>query len=171
MLRHGALSATATLVGLSTFICFSGVAGAQDADAFHEVETKYIFGNFTVGSSTGIEGEKAFEPETEANFGKGGGERYGVSQTTLEYEFTPTQYMQIVLGPTVSYYNIHGVPGLDDRNMGAINGFEAEFRSVLIDRNPSPIAVTLSLEPEFQRRSIRLPVTPFISARLFIGKL
>ena len=125
---------------------------AQDAGAFHEVETKYIFGNFTVGSSTGIEGEKAFEPETEANFGKGGGGHYGVSQTTLEYEFTPTQYMQIILGPTVSYYNIHGVPGLDDRNMAAINGFEAEFRSVLIDRNPSPIAVTASLEPEFHSR-------------------
>jgi len=138
---------TAATIFVSTF-----AARAQDAGAFHEVETKYIFGNFTVGSSTGIEGEKAFEPETEANFGKGGGGRYGVSQTTLEYEFTPTQYMQIVLGPTVSYYNIHGVPGLDDRNMGAINGFEAEFRSVLIDRNPSPIAVTLSLEPEFHSR-------------------
>jgi hypothetical protein len=125
---------------------------AQDVGAFHEVETKYIFGNFTVGSSTGIEGEKAFEPETEANFGKGGGGHYGVSQTTLEYEFTPTQYMQIIFGPTVSYYNIRGVPGLDDRNMAAINGFEAEFRSVLIDRNPSPIAVTASLEPEFHSR-------------------
>jgi len=136
---------TATIF-VSTF-----VAQAQDASAFHEVEKKYIFGNFTVGSSTGIEGEKAFEPETEANFGKGGG-HYAVSQTTLEYEYTPTQYMQIVFGPTVSYYNIHGVPGLDDRNMAAINGFEAEFRSVLIDRNPSPIAVTLSLEPEFHSR-------------------
>ena len=125
---------------------------AAENDELHEVETKYIFGSFTVGSSTGIEGEKAFEPETEAHFGKGGGGRYGVSQTTLEYEFTPTQYMQIILGPTVSYYNIHGVPGLEDRNVGAINGFEAEFRSVLIDRNPSPIAVTLSLEPEFHSR-------------------
>ena len=38
-------------------------------DELHEVETKYIFGNFTVGSSTGIEGEKAFEPETEAHHG------------------------------------------------------------------------------------------------------
>jgi len=124
---------TATIF-VSTF-----VAQAQDAGAFHEVETKYIFGNFTVGSSTGIEGEKAFEPETEANFGKGGG-HYAVSQTTLEYEYTPTQY----IGPTVSYYNIHGVPGLDDRNMAAINGFEAELRSVLIDRrsNRNFIAVT-----------------------------
>src|ERR1700758_5832775 len=83
-----ALTAT---VSVSTF-----AAQAQDAGAFHEVETKYIFGNFTVGSSTGIEGEKAFEPETKADFGKGGGGRYAVSQTTLEYEFTPTQYMQII---------------------------------------------------------------------------
>jgi hypothetical protein len=36
--------------------------------------------------------------------------------------------------------------------MAAINGFEAEFRSVLIDRNPSPIAVTASFEPEFHSR-------------------
>src|SRR5690349_12764018 len=61
-------------------------AQAQDASAFHELETKYIFGNFTVGSSTGIEGEKAFEPETQFNFGKGGG-RYAVGQTALEYEY------------------------------------------------------------------------------------
>src|SRR5262249_37147866 len=86
------LAVTAATIFVSTF------ARAQDASAFHQVETKYIFGNFTVGSSTGVEGEKAFEPETEANFGKGGGGRYGVSQTTIEYEFTPTQYMQIVLG-------------------------------------------------------------------------
>src|ERR1700746_3886871 len=139
-------SAAATLMLVAT-----RAARAQNADAFHEVETKYIFGNFTVGSSTGIEGEKAFEPETKADFGKSGG-HYAVSQTTLEYEYTPTQYMQVILGTTVSYYNIHNVPGLDDRNMAAINGFEAEFRSVLIDRNPSPIAVTLSLEPEFHSR-------------------
>ena len=45
-------------------------AQAQDASEFHELETKYIFGNFTIGSATGIEGEMAFEPETEADFGK-----------------------------------------------------------------------------------------------------
>jgi hypothetical protein len=126
-------------------------AQAQDAGAFHELETKYIFGNFTVGSSTGIEGEKAFEPETKADVGKGGG-HYAAGHTALEYEFTPTQFMQVILGPIVSFYNIHNVPGLDDRNTAAVNGFEAEFRSVLIDRNPSPIAVTLSVEPEFHSR-------------------
>ena len=126
-------------------------AQAQDYGAFHEIETKYIFGNFTVGSSTGIEGEKAFEPETQANFGKRTG-RYATGETTFELEFTPTQYMQVIFGPSVSYYNIHNVPGLNDRSMGAVNGFEAQLRSVLIDRNPSPFAVTLSLEPEFHSR-------------------
>jgi hypothetical protein len=150
--RYAASRRRAFFVALTATIFVSPLAAqAQDADAFHEVETKYIFGTFTVGSSTGIEGEKAFEPETKADFGKGGG-HYAASQTSLEYEFTPTQFMQIVVGPTVSYYNINNVPGLDDRNMAAINGFEAELRSVLIDRNPSPIAVTLSLEPEFHSR-------------------
>src|SRR5437588_12485564 len=100
-------------------------AQAQDYGAFHEIETKYIFGNFTVGSSTGIEGEKAFEPETRANFGKRAG-RYATGETAFELEFTPTQYMQVILGPSVSYYDIHNVPGLNDRSMGAVNGFEVQ---------------------------------------------
>jgi hypothetical protein len=124
---------------------------AQDSGAFHEIETKYIFGNFTVGASTGLEGEKAFEPETQADFGKRGG-RYAAGQSSLELEFTPTQYMQIVFGPILSYHDIHDVPGFSDRDTGAINGFEAQLRSVIIDRGPSPFAVTLSLEPEFHSR-------------------
>ena len=140
---YAALSATISV--------FPVAARAQSADSFHEVETKYIFGSFTFGASTGIEGEKAFEPETRGDFGKGGG-HYAVGQTVLEYEYTPTQYMQIELGPIVSFYNIRGVPGFDDTNLTTLNGFEAEFRSVLIDRNPSPIAVTLAVEPEFHGR-------------------
>lgn len=143
-----------TFVGAVTFVLPPGVcANAEDAgffpdaSAFHEIETKYIFGNFTVGSAIGIEGEKAIEPDTEVDLGKRAG-RYGVAQTELEFEYTPTQYFQIEVGPTVSYYNIRGVPGLDDRNMGGINGFEADFRSLFIDRGPTPFAVTVSIEPE-----------------------
>ena len=86
-------------------------AQAQDYGAFHEIETKYIFGRFTIGSSTGLETEKAFETETRADFGKRAG-HYTAGQTALEFEYTPTQYMQIELGPSVSYYNIRNVPGL-----------------------------------------------------------
>src|ERR1700720_155305 len=114
-------------------ICLGAVSADAQDSAFHELETKYIFGSFTVGSSIDEEGEKAFEPETQADFGKRGG-RYAATETELEYEFTPTQYLQIELGPTISYYNIQNVPGLDDRNMAAVNGFEVNLRPVIIDR-------------------------------------
>ena len=163
-------------------LSFAAGAQAEDYAAFHELETKYIFGNFTVGSSTGIEGERAFEPDTTADFGKRSG-HYGASQTELEYEYTPSQYVQVEFGPTVSAYNIHGVPGLDDANMAAINGFSGELRSVLIDRGPSPFAVTMSLEPEFRSRDETSGVkvvnyeleakleadTELIKNRLFLG--
>jgi len=142
-----------TLLASGTAMVLVSLASAARADdtTFYELETKYIFGNFTVGSSTGVEGERAFEPETQANFGKRSG-HYGVGQTALEYEYTPSQYIQIEFGPTVSFYNIRGVSGLDDMNFGSLNGFEADVRTMLIDRNPSPLAVTLSVEPEFHSR-------------------
>ena len=139
------LAATAAILLSSSII-----ARTQENGGFHELETKYIFG-FTIGSSVGDQGDKEFEPDTKANFGKRAGS-YGVGQTALECEYTPTQFMQIELGPTVSYYSINNVPGLDDRDMGTINGFEADIRSVLIDHKRSPLAVTLSLEPEFHSR-------------------
>jgi hypothetical protein len=135
-------------IGATAVIC-CGAAGANAQEsAFHEVETKYIFGSFTVGSSIDAEGEKAFEPETQADFGKRAG-RYAATETELEYEFTPTQYLQIELGPTVSYYNIQNVPGLDNRNFATINGFEAALRPIIVDRGASSLAVTGSIEPEF----------------------
>jgi hypothetical protein len=123
-------------------------AAAQSDTAFHEVEAKYILGLFTLGSATRIEGEKAIELNTTAGFGKRAG-RYAATETEIEVEYTPNQYVQIELGPTVSYYNIRNVPGLDDRNGGNVNGFEGDFRFLLLDRGPSPFAVTLSVEPEW----------------------
>jgi len=123
---------------------------AQESGAFYEIETKYIFG-FTIGSSVGLEGEKAFEPDTVAGFGKRTG-TYAATETELEYEFTPNQYMQIELGPTVSYYNISNVIGINDRSMGSLNGFEADFRYLILDRGTSPFAVTLAAEPEWHSR-------------------
>ena len=138
-------------IGAAMAICLSAGGARAEDNSFQELETKYIFGGFTVGSSIDEEGEKAFEPETEADFGKRGG-RYTATETELEYEFTPTQYLQIELGPTVSYYNIQNVPGLDNSNFAAINGFEANFRPIIIDRGPSGVAITGSIEPEFHSR-------------------
>lgn len=65
-------------------------ARAQDGSEFRDLETKYIFGSFTVGSSTDKAGDKAFETETEADFGKHGG-HYAAAETELEFEYSPTR--------------------------------------------------------------------------------
>jgi hypothetical protein len=144
--RHCLASLGATAVILATV----ARTEAQDEGTFHEVETKYIFG-FTVGSSVGLEGEKAFEPVTVGRFGKRTG-TYAATETELEYEFTPNQYMQIELGPTVSYYNIHNVTDINDRTMASLNGFAGELRYLILDRGLSPFAVTLAAEPEWRSR-------------------
>jgi hypothetical protein len=117
-------------------------------DAFYEIETKYIFG-FTEGSGVGLEGEKEFSPESVITFGKRDG-HYMVSQTKLEYEFTPNQYVQFELGPIVSSYNIRNVTDLDDMNGGKFNGFFGEIRYLALERTEQqPLSLTLSVEPEW----------------------
>ena len=136
----------AALIGFSS----AGSVRAQDNTGFYEIETKYIFG-FTEGSGIGLEGEKEFSPEMVAAFGKRDG-HYAATETKLEYEFTPNQYVQFELGPIVSSHNIQNVTGLDDRNRFGFGGLFGEIRYLLLDRgSSSPLAVTLSVEPEWHR--------------------
>jgi outer membrane putative beta-barrel porin/alpha-amylase len=132
-------------------LCLSQSAHAQyDASKWREIETKYIFG-FTEGSGIGLEGEKEFSIDTEARIGKSGGKYWG-SETKLEYEFTPNQYVQFEFGPFLSAHKISCVDGLDDRSRGDLGGFFGEIRTIILDRGPnSPLAVTFSAEPEWRR--------------------
>jgi hypothetical protein len=119
-------------------------------DEFYELETKYIFG-FTVGSGIGLEGEREVSSETIAGFGRRGGS-YKASETKLEFEYTPNQYIQIELGPLVSSHNIRDVNDLDNRNQVAFAGAFGELRYLAIERGPSsPFAVTVSVEPTTRR--------------------
>ena len=152
------------------------------ADEFREIDTKYIFG-FTIGTGIGLEGEKEFSIETIARFGKSAGS-YTASETKLEFEHTPNQYVQIEFGALVSSHNISGVPDLDDRSQMALSGAFAEFRYLAVERGPSsPFAVTLSVEPTVRRidetsgeevrnyeLETRLAVdTELIANRLYLG--
>src|SRR5690349_6718084 len=118
--RGSRLRRAKTGIGLLALIASSSVAFAQSNDTqnappkFYEIETKYIFG-FTDGSGIGIEGEKEFSVESVVNMGKRDG-RYVASQTKLEYEFTPSQFVQFEFGALVSTHNIRNVTDLDDRN-------------------------------------------------------
>jgi hypothetical protein len=133
-------------------LCLEAVveARAQDGNGYGEIETKYIFG-FTEGSSIGLEGEKEFSATTFASFGQRDG-RYGATQTKLEFEHTPTQFIQLEFGALVSSHNIKNVTDLDDRNSVNFMGLFGEFRALLIERGASsPIAAALSIEPVWRR--------------------
>lgn len=134
--------ALATWVGLSC----SSLTRAEDS--YREIETKYIFG-FTEGSGIGLEGEREFSPDTIVNSGKRDG-RYTAAETDLKFEYTPNQFVQFEFGPIATYHNIQNATGLENVNSGTFGGFFGEFRYLLLDRGASsPLALTLSIEPEW----------------------
>ena len=129
---------------------FTSVASAEDASSWRDIETKYIFG-FTTGSGIGLEGEKEFTTDTIGRFGKRDG-HYAATETKYEFEFTPSQFIQIEFGALGSTHNIGGVTSLDDRNQVALSGAFAEFRYLAIERTSNnPLAVTLAVEPTVRR--------------------
>jgi hypothetical protein len=127
-----------------------GAARAEDPSSWRDIETKYIFG-FTTGSGIGLEGEKEFTTDTIARFGKRDG-HYAATETKYEFEFTPSQFIQIEFGALGSTHNIGGVTGLDDRSQAAFGGGFAELRYLAIERTSSnPLALTLAVEPTVRR--------------------
>ena len=141
------------LLGLLISCVLCGCAGgarAQDAGSWKDIETKYIFG-FTTGSGIGLEGEKEFTVESIGRFGKRDG-HYAATETKYEFEFTPSQFIQIEFGALGSTHNIGGVTDLDDRNQVALSGAFAEFRYLAIERTSNnPLSVTLAVEPTVRR--------------------
>jgi hypothetical protein len=138
------------LCAVAGVFCGSSAVRAEDASAWRELETKYIFG-FTTGSGIGLEGEKEFTVEMLGRFGKRDG-HYAATETKYEFEFTPSQFVQIEFGALGSTHNIGGVTGLDDRNQVALGGGFAEFRYLAIERTSNnPLSVTLAVEPTLRR--------------------
>src|ERR1700688_1794859 len=141
-------------IALCTAACLSlwgcGSARAEDASSWKEIETKYIFG-FTTGSGIGLEGEKEFTVESIGRFGKRDG-YYAATETKYEFEFTPSQFIQIEFGALGATHNIGGVAGLDDRSQIALGGAFAEFRYLALERTSNnPLAITLAVEPTVRR--------------------
>jgi hypothetical protein len=142
----GQRQATGLLLLSCVFFGCAGSVRAQDASSWKDIETKYIFG-FTTGSGIGLEGEKEFTVDTTGRFGKRDG-HYAATETKYEFEFTPSQFIQIEFGALGSTHNIGAVTGLDGRNQGAFAGGFAEFRYLAIERTSSnPLSVTLAFEP------------------------
>ena len=138
------------LCAIACLFCGSGTARAEDASSWRDIETKYIFG-FTTGSGIGLEGEKEFTVDSIGRFGKRDG-HYAATETKYEFEFTPTQFIQIEFGALGATHHIGGVTDLDDRRQVALSGAFAEFRYLAIERTSNnPLAITLAFEPTVRR--------------------
>jgi len=141
--HHARCLAALTLLAGTSF-------AARAEEDYREIETKYIFG-FTKGSGIGLEGEKEIVVESDGQFGKRSG-RYAAFEHILEYEFTPSQYVQIEIEALGQSHFIRNVPDLDDRNSTKLSGLAAEFRYLLLGRGPDqPASITISIEPEMSR--------------------
>src|ERR1700745_2939351 len=90
----------AVLYGVPLFLTVPLAAQAGDGAAplawfresdFHELDSKYLFGSFTRGASVEDEGDRAFEPDTRANFGKRRGQ-YAAARTALDIELPPAKF-------------------------------------------------------------------------------
>src|SRR5258708_11565924 len=143
--RHGIV-----LGAVGCLFWASAAARAEDASSWRDIETKYIFG-FTTGSGIGLEGEKEFTVDSIGRFGKRDG-HYAATETKYEFEFTPTQFIQIEFGALGSTHHIGGVTDLDDRRQFAVSGGFAEIRYLAIERiSSNPLAGALAFEATVRR--------------------
>jgi hypothetical protein len=119
----------------------------DNKEAGSEIDTEDLFG-FTTGSDVGDPGELEASIDSTGRFGRRG-ERYGVFSPTLEVEYTPAERLNLSLDATFDRYWIRNVPDLEKRNTGGLSQLSTQWRYQFIKRNPSPIGLTLSLEPQF----------------------
>jgi hypothetical protein len=140
--RHAA----AALLACTSLLGVAGNARADDASTWLEIETKYIFG-FTTGSGIGIEGEREFTVDSIGRFGKRDG-HYAATETKYEYEFTPSQFVQIEFGALGSTHDVGAMSDLDSRNAAGFAGGFAELRYLAVERTSNnPLSITLAFEP------------------------
>ena len=144
----------AALFWLPPWVVFADEASAPGAapavDSFHELETKYIFG-FTTGADIGVPGEQSIEFETTAAFQKRGG-RYSAVEQEIEFEGVPTDFFAYELSAHATSHSISGVDGVDDIHRIGFSGLSADLSFAILHRGPeSPIGLTISAEPEWER--------------------
>ena len=136
----------AAVFGVLALLCAGGAARAEDAESLEEIETKYIFG-FTVGSGIGLEGEKEFTIDTRGRFGKRDG-RYNATETKYEFEFTPSQVVQI--NSVRSDRPMRHCRRHRSRQSQAGGVCRRLCRIPLLGDRATPLSVTLAFEPTWR---------------------
>jgi hypothetical protein len=97
-----------------------------------DVDSEHLFG-FTEGADIGKTGEREAETETIGRFGKSAGSYAAVIQND-SLKMVPFDNFRVSANAALAYFQISGVPGLEDRQLGTLLGFALEARYMLMDR-------------------------------------
>ena len=133
-------AAAVTVVGV---VATGGFARAGDIDTEHLFE-------FTEGADIGKAGEREVESETISKAGKSSGS-YATVLQNYEAKFVPIQGLRIGAKAGLAYFDISGVPGLEDRRQGSLQALSFEARYALVDRHNAPFGLTLIAESRWGR--------------------
>jgi hypothetical protein len=136
-------------IALSLTLLLPVLAHAGEADPNSQAiaslfDTEHIFG-FAEGSDIGAKGESEIESVTIGSFGALGGYSNIDNETSLRYGIT--NELRLSIGSLADYFNIHNVPGLNDRSAAEFSGIITEMRWHILDWRTSPFGMTLSLNP------------------------
>lgn len=115
-----------------------------------EIETEHIFG-FTEGADIGEKGGLSWEARSNSSFGKRFG-TYVASANGVQIKYLPAENFRIAGTANFAYFNISGVPDLDDRRQVTFRGLHSEIRSRLLNRATAPFGLTMSFEPHSEPR-------------------
>jgi hypothetical protein len=118
----------------------------EDKQAQSEISSEDLFG-FTEGSDVGDAGELGGSVDSTGRFGRRGG-RYDVFSPTFEVEYTLVERFSLSLDATFDRFWIRNVPDFENRNTGGLSQLSTQWRYQFIKRDPSPVGLTLSLEPQ-----------------------
>jgi hypothetical protein len=126
----------------TALLCLSTLAPAC-AHA-EEIDTEHLYA-FTIGTDVGTFGEREFQSQTTGRFSKSAGSYRAIDQE-IELEFVPIKNFRIEVGSSFSYYDISGVPSLDDRHQPDWQGGSLDLRYKFFDRQTAPFGLTFALE-------------------------
>lgn len=141
------------MVGLVVLFLFVSALAASSFGQVQEarseaVDTEHIFG-FTDGADIGGKGEKELENTTIGYLGRPGSFTVITNEAAFRYDLE--EHFRASFGVLADYDGIHSVPGLTDRTALNFSGLSSEFRWQLMQREVSPLDLTLSFAPQWQR--------------------
>jgi hypothetical protein len=118
------------------------------AQAEHGIESENLFG-LTLGSDIDGAGSRAAALEVNGRIGARSG-RYAAIGTKLEFAYGATENLSIAGSVLAGWRNSRNVPGQSNLNALAFDGVGAELRWRFLERGPSPVGLTLHIEPSLR---------------------